>query len=56
MGVVSLGLNLTKQEGFQALSDVRSGLVSIQEFREHLRSLIISHEVEVDEANISKPF
>lgn len=56
MGVVALGLNLTKQEGFQSLSDARSGLVSMQEFRECMKSLIISHEIVVDEANVAKPF
>jgi hypothetical protein len=56
MGVAALGLNLTKQEGYQALADARSGLVSMQKFREHLKSLIISHKVEVDEENIAKPF
>ncbi len=56
MGVVALGLSLTKQEGFQALANARSGLVSMQEFREHLRSLIVSHKVKVDEANIVKTF
>lgn len=56
MGAMALGLSLTKQEGFQALSDARSGLVSMQEFREHLKSLIISHKVEVDEAKIAKSF
>ena len=56
MGVVALGLGLTKQEGYQALADARSGIISMQELRDHPRSLIISHGVEVSEANIAKPF
>jgi len=56
MGVVALGLNLTKADGFQALTNARSGLVPMQEFREHLKSLIISHKVRVDDVNITKPF
>jgi hypothetical protein len=56
MGVMALGLGLTKQEGFQSLSDARSGLASMQDSREHMRSLIISHKIVIDEANIAKPF
>lgn len=56
MGVIALGLKLTKAEGFQALADVREGRVSMQAFRDHLKSLIASHNVEVDEAQIARPF
>lgn len=56
MGVVALGLKLTKSDGFQALTDVREGRISMQAFRNHLRSLIISHKVEVDETKIIRPF
>lgn len=56
MGVVALGLKLTKAEGFQALADAREGLVSMEAFRNHLRSVITSHNVEVDEAQIARPF
>lgn len=56
MGVVALGLSLTKEDGFQALANARSGLVSMQEFREHLKRLISSHRIEVDETNIARPF
>ncbi|MFA6159948.1 MAG: hypothetical protein WC678_02550 [Parcubacteria group bacterium] len=56
MGVVALGLSLTKEEGFQALANARKGIISMQTFRDHLRFLIISHKIEVDEANIARPF
>jgi len=56
MGVVALGLKLSKADGFQALADAREGQLSMQAFRNHLRSLIASHEVEVDEAKIARPF
>lgn len=56
MGVVALGLKLTKAEGFQALADAREGRMSMQAFRNHLRSLIASHKVEVDEAKVTRPF
>ena len=56
MGAIALGLKLTKAEGFQALADAREGRVTMQEFRNHLRSLIASHNVEVDEAKIARPF
>lgn len=56
MGVVALGLKLTKADGFQALVDVREGRMSMQAFRNHLRSLIVFHKVEIDEANVARPF
>ncbi len=56
MGVVALGLKLSKIEGFQALADAREGRVSMQAFRDHLKLLITSHNVEVDEAKVARPF
>ena len=48
MGVVALGLKLTKEEGFQALINAKEGRISMQEFRDHLKSLLVSHRVEVN--------
>jgi hypothetical protein len=56
MGAMALGLSLTKEEGFLALSNARQGNVSMPAFRKHLEALISSHEVKVDEATISRPF
>ncbi len=56
LGVIALGLNLTKEESFQALSKAREGKISMQDFRDHLKSLIASHQIKVDEAKISRPF
>ena len=56
MGVIALGLGLNKSDGFQALADVREGRMSMQAFRNHLRSLVISHAVKIDEAKIARPF
>lgn len=56
MGVVSLGLKLTKEEGFKVMSDARESKISMASFRSHLRSLIDSHQVKVDKAKIARPF
>lgn len=56
MGVVALGLSLTKEEGFLALSNARQGIISMKEFREHLKSLIEFHKIPVDESQISRKF
>jgi hypothetical protein len=56
MGAVAHGLKLTKEDGFIALSNARQEIESMQAFREHVKSLVISHGVEVDEANIARPF
>ena len=42
VGVIALGLNLTKAEGFDALVNARQGLISMQAFRDHLMALITS--------------
>lgn len=56
IGVVALGLKLTKDEGFKALDDAREGKISMINFRSHLKSLISSNKVKVDEAKVARPF
>jgi hypothetical protein len=56
MGVVALGLTLTKAEGFQALADAREGKISMQALHDHLRSLIDSRQIRVDEDKVARPF
>ncbi len=56
MGAMALGLSLTKEDGFLALSNARQGNVSMQAFREHVKTVVASHQIEVDEAKIARPF
>lgn len=56
MGIVALGLDLTKEEGFWALSNACEGIISMTEFREHMKMLIKKHKISVDEAQIARPF
>ena len=56
MGVVALGLKLTKDKGFKALADAREGRISMASLRNHLKSLISSHQIKVDEVKIARPF
>lgn len=56
IGVVALGLKLTKDEGYRALADAREGKISMQDFRKHLKSLITLRQVKVDESKIARPF
>ncbi|MFA6476120.1 MAG: hypothetical protein WCV68_01745 [Candidatus Paceibacterota bacterium] len=55
MGVMSLGLDLNKEEGYLALAGVREGKLSIQEFHKKMRDLISSRSIPVDEMNVNKP-
>lgn len=55
MGVVSLGLNLAKEAGYDWIAGARAGTVSMQAFHEHVRSLVITHAVLVNEENVHKP-
>lgn len=56
MGVMSHGLELTKENGYQWLADAQEGTVTMQEYRAHLESLITDHEVLVKEENIAREF
>jgi len=56
MGVMALGLSLTKEEGFLILSNARQSDISMQTFREHVEALVTSHNIKVDETNISRQF
>lgn len=56
MGVIALGLNLTKEDGFLALSNARHGNVTMQAFRGHLNSVIASHNIQTDETKVARPF
>ena len=56
MGVMSLGLNLSKEEGYLTLAKVREGSLPIQEFHKKMRVLISSRNIPIDEINVIKPF
>ena len=56
MGVVALGLNLSKEEGFLALSNARNKKVSMEEFHKHIQSIVLSHKIIVDETKVARPF
>ena len=56
MGAMALGLNLSKEDGFLALSNARKGDTTMAAFREHVRSVILSHKIVVDEAKVARPF
>lgn len=56
MGAMSLGLSLSKDDGFMALANARQGKQPMPAFREHLLQVVAAHKVEVDEAQIARPF
>jgi hypothetical protein len=56
MGAMALGLNLSKEDGFLALANLRKGIISMEEFREHIRDLIKSYNIVIDEAMVDRPF
>jgi hypothetical protein len=56
VGVMALGLALSKEEGYQPLADVCQGKSSMQEFHNHVQSLLTSRGITVSEENIRKPF
>ncbi|MFA6268329.1 MAG: hypothetical protein WCW13_04440 [archaeon] len=56
MGAMALGLSLSKEEGYFSLQNARNGSISMEKFHEHLKSLILSHKIVVDETKIARPF
>lgn len=56
MGVMSLGLGLSKEDGYTAMSNAREGKTSMQDFRVHLLNLVSIHDVKVSEDNIARSF
>jgi len=56
MGAMALGLSLSKEDGFLALSNARDETISMEKFHEHIKSVILSHKIVVDEAKIARPF
>jgi hypothetical protein len=56
MGVVSLGLGLSKEEGYLSLVNLREGLLSPQDFYKKMRGLISSRDIIINEKNVEKPF
>ena len=56
MGVMSHGLDLSKEESYLVLAAAREGKISMQEFHTKMQELISSHSVPALEANILKLF
>lgn len=54
MGVVALGLNLTKEEGYDYVAGACSGAVLIKEVHEHIKAILESRSIEVSEKNVLK--
>lgn len=56
VGVMALGLDLSKEEGYQSLADVCQGKSSMRKFNDHVRSLLIERGIKVNEENIKRSF
>jgi len=56
VGVMALGLDLSKQDGYQSLADVCQGKLLMSEFHDHVRSLLTGRKIEINEENIKRPF
>lgn len=56
VGVVALGLSLSKKDGFSKLINVTSGISSMEELNKHLKKVISENSIPVHKENISKPF
>tara|TARA_B100000508_G_scaffold53461_1_gene41407 strand:- start:2577 stop:2852 length:276 start_codon:yes stop_codon:yes gene_type:complete len=56
MGVTAHGLNLTKEQGFDALANTRQGNVTMQELHEHILEIVEQMSVPISEENIKRSF
>jgi len=55
LGVMVLGLGLTKAEGYQTLARARTGELSMLVLHNHFKSLMSKHNIEPDQAQLDKP-
>ena len=55
MGAMALGLNLSKEDGFLALANLRKGIISMEEFHEHIQAIVKSNKIVVDGAKVARP-
>ena len=56
MGAMALGLSLAKEDGFLAFAKMRQGHTTIQQFREHIKAVVIKNDIEVDKTQIARQF
>jgi hypothetical protein len=56
MGIIALGLNLSKDDGYMVMWKAREGLISMPTMREHVAILVKKHEIPVDAERIDKSF
>lgn len=56
VGAMSLGLNLSKEDGYKFFTSVSSGEKTLSQFHEHVKKLVEGHEIEVRKENIERPF
>lgn len=56
LGAAVHSLEFTKEEAFLALNNAREGRISMQEFHQHLKQIIESRNVPMDQAMIDRPF
>lgn len=56
MGAMALGLSLSKEDGFLALANLRTGVTTTGQFREHIMKVVDKYRVHVEQAQIDRPF
>ncbi len=55
VGAMALGLDLSKEDGFLALANLRKGIISMEEFHEHIQAIVKSNKIVVDGAKVARP-
>ncbi|MCA3244710.1 MAG: hypothetical protein INF43_05350 [Alphaproteobacteria bacterium] len=55
-GIMALGLNLSKDEGYLVLVKTREGQLSMPQLHAYLRDLVAKHQITVSETNIQRSF
>jgi hypothetical protein len=55
-GVMALGLDLTKEEGYDALASVCLGQSTMRDLHTHIRALMASRNIAVNEERVARPF
>jgi hypothetical protein len=56
LGVLALGLGLSKEDSYLALTEAREGKISMSEFRDHILELIAAKQIPVDLEKVLRAF
>lgn len=56
LGLMAMGLGLSKEDGYMVIQNVRTGAIPMQAMHQHARQLMVKHGITIDEEWVKKAF